>query len=99
MAAEAVTRSGPAGCPVLHGFDPMEREQVDDPATLTAIARTEAPVFFSPELEMYVVTRHADVSRVMAEPRTFVGLSLTEREPPAQVAHLLPNGFIGRQQG
>jgi cytochrome P450 len=99
MSTEVITRSGPAGCPVVHGFNPMDPAQIDDPGPLTRIARHEAPVFFSPEFGMYVVTRHEDVARIMGDMRLFAGLSLTEFEPPQQVAHVVPNGFLGRQPG
>jgi cytochrome P450 len=97
--ADVIAPSGPGGCPVLHGFDPMDREQIDDPGPLTAIARRDAPVFFSPEFGCYVVTRHDDVARIMGDMRLFRGLSLTEQEVPARARDALPKGFLGRRAG
>ena len=37
--ADVVSPAGPGGCPVVHGFDPMDPGQIDDPGPLTAIAR------------------------------------------------------------
>jgi cytochrome P450 len=84
---------------VLHGFDPMDPGQIADPGPLTALARREAPVFFSPEFGMYVVSRHEDVSRIMSAYGLFVGPAMTAYEPPDEVAAILPNGFLGRQPG
>jgi len=95
----ATTAIGPSGCPVLHGFDPLSPAQVEDPGPLTAVARREAPVFFDPDLDMYVVTRHEDVVSILHDYSLFAGLPMTAYEPPAAVAELLPAGFIGRQPG
>jgi cytochrome P450 len=98
-AADVVTQTGPGGCPVLHGFNPMDRTQIDDPGQRTAIARREAPVFFSPAFGCYVVTRHEDVARIMGDMRLFAGLSLTEQQVPSRAADVLPQGFLGRRAG
>ena len=97
--ADVVSPAGPGGRPVVHGFDPMNPGQIDDPGPLTAIARREAPVFFAPAFDCYVVTRHADVARIMSDMRLFRGLSLTELEVPERAAHVLPQGFLGRRAG
>ena len=97
--ADVVSPAGPGGCPVVDGFDPMNPGQIDDPGPLTAIARREAPVFFAPAFDCYVVTRHADVARIMSDMRLFRGLSLTELEVPERAAHVLPQGFLGRRAG
>jgi cytochrome P450 len=97
--ADVVSPAGPGGCPVLQGFNPMDREQVDDPGPLMTIARREAPVFFSPEFGFYVVTRHEDVAHIMSDMRLFAGLSLTELEVPERARDVLPQGFLGRRAG
>ena len=97
--AAVVVRGGPGGCPVVHGFNPMDRSQIDDPGPLTAIARREAPVFFSEPFGMYVVTRHEDVARIMGDMRLFAGLSLMELEVPKHARDILPQGFLGRRPG
>jgi cytochrome P450 len=58
------------GCPVHAGFDPLSEEFLRDPyAVLPAVA--EAPVFYAPSLDYYVVTRYADIERVFLDPETF----------------------------
>lgn len=84
---------------MLHGFRPIDAEQCDDPGPLTALARREAPVFYAPELEMYVVTRHEDVKRVFAEYETFAGIGLSEHAVPEEARDVLPNGFLPQQAG
>lgn len=96
---DVVVAAGPGGCPVLHGFNPMDREQIDDPGPLMAVARREAPVFYSPEFGCYVVTRHVDVARIMGDMRLFAGLSLTEQQVPERAKDVLPQGFLGRRAG
>ena len=58
------------GCPVHAGFDPLGEEFLRDPyAVLPAVA--DAPVFYAPSLDYYVVTRYADIERVFLDPETF----------------------------
>jgi cytochrome P450 len=97
--APEIRRDGPGGCPVLHGFRPLEPEQVDDPGELLALARHEAPVFFAPEFDMYVVTRHEDARRALADHETFVGIGLSEHAVPEAARDVLPNGFLPQQPG
>jgi cytochrome P450 len=83
----------------MHGFAPLEAEQLDDPGDLLACSRSEAPVFFAPEFDMYVVTRHEDVRRVFADPETFVGIGLSEHEVPERARDVLPDGFFPQLPG
>ena len=58
------------GCPVHAGFDPLSEEFLRDPyAVLPEVA--DAPVFYAPSLDYYVVTRYADIERVFLDPETF----------------------------
>jgi cytochrome P450 len=54
-------------CPVHAGFDPLSEAFLRDPLG----ERPEAPVFYAPSLDDYVVTRYADVERVFLDPETF----------------------------
>jgi cytochrome P450 len=59
-----------AGCPVHAGFDPLNEEYLRDPyAILPEVA--DAPVFYAPSIDYYVVTRYADIERVFLDPETF----------------------------
>ena len=55
------------GCPVHAEFDPLGEAYLRDPLA----ERPEAPVFYAPSLDYYVVTRYADVERVFLDPETF----------------------------
>jgi cytochrome P450 len=46
-------------------------EHLQDPYPFYARARHEEPVFFSPALNAWVVTRYEDVSRIIRDPDTF----------------------------
>ncbi|NVJ14049.1 cytochrome P450 [Myxococcus sp. AM010] len=74
-------------------YRPLESPQLENPHPFLARARREAPVFFSPALGAWVVTRHADISAVVADTERFssaesitVGAATT---PPEVVAALM----------
>jgi cytochrome P450 len=52
------------GCPVEHDFDPLSAEFLADPFAVLATLDADAPVFYAPLLDYYVVTRHADIDTV-----------------------------------
>lgn len=57
-------------CPVHtleQAYDPFSPPQLDDPQPIWARARGEQPVFHSAVLDAWVVTRHADVVRVLKD--------------------------------
>src|SRR3954447_11188468 len=56
-----------SGCPVHPEFDPLSEAFLRDPLA----GRPQAPVFYAPSLDYYVVTRYADVERVFLDPETF----------------------------
>jgi cytochrome P450 len=51
-------------------FDPLGTHY-DDPYPLYAQARRDEPVFYSPRLDAWVVTRFADVDAILKDPETF----------------------------
>ena len=76
-------------CPVDHYFDPLSPEFLADPfAVLATIDRDEAPVFYAPSLDYYVVTRLADIEEVFRDNVTFSAanaqLPLVDVVPEAQ---------------
>ena len=103
MAVEAsqpeVRRTGPGGCPVLHGFDPLGRDEVYEPERYASLSRREAPVFFVPELDMYVATRHEDVARVIADHETFAPHLPSFHAVPEEARAELPTGFVFQSPG
>lgn len=67
-------------CPHLADeFSPLAGEQVEDPYAFYARARAEEPVFFSPQFQMWFVTRYDDIDAILADPTTF---SSTGTIPP-----------------
>jgi cytochrome P450 len=61
-----------ATCPVREDFDPLAPEFLADPyAVLASLPAEEAPVFYAPSIDYYVVTRYADVESVFLDPGTY----------------------------
>jgi hypothetical protein len=52
-------------------FNPFTNPYLADPQAYLRHARVEEPVFYSPELKAYVVTRYADIQAVMRDTNTF----------------------------
>lgn len=52
-------------------FDPLGADFLGDPYPLLAKAREEAPAFYAPELDMWVVTRFADIEAIFTDVPTF----------------------------
>jgi cytochrome P450 len=64
--------SGPGSqCPVRHDFDPFDPTYLADPYPLLAELRQDAPLFYSPELRMWVLTRYRDIEAVFRDPARF----------------------------
>jgi cytochrome P450 len=77
-------------------YNPLVSPQLENPHAFLARARREEPVFFSQMLKSWVVTRHADISAIVADTARFssaeaitVGAATT---PPEVVATLM-NGY------
>src|SRR5690242_5657254 len=56
------------GCPVHDAFRPFD---IADPFAFYARARAEEPVFYSAELDYWVVTRYADIHAIFKAPKLF----------------------------
>jgi cytochrome P450 len=77
-------------------FDPLSAEQRDDPFTVLELARREQPVFYSPESDLWVVTRHADVLAVLKDHGAFssTGALKSAAAPfPPEVLAILAEGY------
>ena len=91
--------TGPTGCPVSAGaaaFDPFGDGYQQDPPAYLRWSRAEEPVFWSPQLGYWVVTRFDDVKAIfrdhltfIAGPRACVGASLARVEIREVVRQLL----------
>lgn len=86
-----------SSCPVQSGFDPLAPAFLDDPFAVLATLPRDAPVFYAPALDYYVVTRWADVEAVFLDHETYSAaitqLPLVPLEPEA-VAILHPGGEV-----
>ncbi|MFC4943747.1 hypothetical protein [Pseudonocardia sp. GCM10023141] len=58
-------------CPVAAGFDPLDAGYLADPFPVLAGWREQTPVFHAPSIERWVVTRYADIDRILTDPHTF----------------------------
>jgi len=62
-------------CPVHADFDPLSATYLADPfAVLDSLPR-EAPVFYAPSIDYYVITRYADIEAVFLDPGTYSAAS------------------------
>ncbi|GAB2461022.1 cytochrome P450/oxidoreductase [Comamonas humi] len=67
-------QTGPTGCPVSHGaaaFDPFSDGYQQDPPEYVRWAREQEPVFYSPQLGYWVVTRFDDIKAIFRDNLTF----------------------------
>ncbi|MBI5263111.1 MAG: cytochrome P450 [Bradyrhizobium sp.] len=89
----------PTGCPVSSRaaeFDPFEGPYQLDPAEALRWAREEEPVFYSPRLGYWVVTRYEDVKAVFRDNILFspsIALEKITPAPPEAEAILKSYGY------
>lgn len=77
--------ASPTGCPVsaeAAAFDPFEGPYQVDPAEALRWSRDREPVFWSPRLGYWVVTRYADVKQVFRDVETFSPAIALEKITP-----------------
>jgi cytochrome P450 len=58
-------------CPVAHGFDPLAEAFLTDPFPQLAALRSEGPVFYHPDYDLYFLTRYDDIEQVLLDRDTF----------------------------
>lgn len=68
-----MTIASHASCPVNDHFDPLSADYLADPLPPLSGLRSEGPVCYLPELDMWAVTRHADVEEVFMDHDRFSG--------------------------
>ncbi|MFF0268458.1 cytochrome P450 [Kribbella sp. NPDC004536] len=80
----------------IRDYNPFVEPDLSDPYTPLAEARKNAPVFYSPAMGAWVVTRHEDVKYVLAETELFSSTQsiYSNLDPlPEPVAEILRTGF------
>lgn len=75
----------------LATFDPLD---LSDPFPLLAGARREQPVFYSPDIDYWVITRYADIKAIFRDHETYTAANtITPIEPfSAAVKKMLADG-------
>jgi cytochrome P450 len=77
-------------------FDPFHDPYLADPYPFFAEARAATPVFYSPDLDYWVVTRHHDIRHIFQTPRLFSAVNTLAPLQPVCLAagrHLAEGGF------
>jgi cytochrome P450 len=86
-------------CPISHDFNPFDSDYLKDPYPHFARIRTEEPIFYSSELDYWVVSRYADIREVFLDSDHFsaseAGAQLTPPCPAAQEI-LIDANFVPR---
>src|SRR5262245_25295634 len=78
------------------GFDPFHDPYLADPYPFFAEARAATPVFYSPDLDYWVVTRYHDIRHIFQTPKLFSAVNTLEPlQPicPAAGRLLVEGGF------
>jgi cytochrome P450 len=89
--ATAVEVDLAAGCPVLHGYDPLDPDEVVDPFPTYARARRELPVFYLEQHRFWSVTRREDVLAVLRDTKRFTNRDkLPMPLPPEAIRDRMP---------
>ena len=58
-------------CPFSNASDDFDPFDISDPFAFYEWSRAQAPVFFSGDIQYYVVSRHADIKAVFEDWQTF----------------------------
>jgi len=81
-------KAPPSACPVSHqaqAFNPFEEDYLQDPPAYLRWAREKEPVFFSPELGYWVVTRYDDIKAIFRDHASFSPANALEKiTPPSE---------------
>src|SRR5919106_4061646 len=91
--------TSPTGCPLSQvslDFDPISDEFRRDPEVFFARARSEDPVFYSPAVDAYVLTRYEDVRAAELDQDTFSAApagDFVTQPSLAAIGKLLEGGF------
>jgi cytochrome P450 len=85
----------PSQCPVSHEFNPLSSGYMADPFPAFAALREQAAVSYVPQLNVYAVSRYAEVERVLLDRETFSSLEATSPFLPVCEAAkaVLASGF------
>lgn len=82
-------------CPVTHEFKPFDPTYLKDPYRFFNPLREKHPVVYSPEYDLYLVTRYEDMVKILHDRETFLAANSTIafRPPAPEAAAILQKGF------
>lgn len=83
-----------SGCPLARmaeAFDPFQDAYMADPADFVRWSRDQMPVFYSPKLQYWVVTRYQAIKDIFRDPITFSPSNVLEPvgTPPPEFKEIL----------
>ena len=67
-----------ADYPVDPDFDPLAPDYLADPYPYFAKFRREAPIFYAPKIDFWVVSRYEDIQKIVRDPETFSNTRVQE---------------------
>src|SRR5699024_869986 len=72
-------------------FDPFQDAYMENPSEFVRWAREQKPIFYSPKLDYWVVTRYQAIKDIFRDPHTFSPSNVLEPvgEPSEEVASIL----------
>lgn len=87
-------KSSGGSCPharMAAEFNPFQDAYMENPSEFVRWAREELPVFYSPELDYWVVTRYQAIKEIFRDPITFSPSNVLEPvgSPPPEVKEIL----------
>src|SRR5262245_62169581 len=78
------SHSAQAHCPhsgLAEEFNPWDSAYIEDPYPFFARARRQQPVFYSPEVDIWVISRYDDILAVLRDARRFPAPNATAPVP------------------
>ena len=73
------------GCPIVH-FDPFGSDYLTDPYAFYQWAHQQQPIFYSPNLNYWVLTRYDDIKAALKDDDTFSSRNATDPFTPVTPA-------------
>ena len=64
--------------PVDPDFDPLDPDYLADPYPYYEKFRREAPIFYAPKIDFWVVSRYEDIQNIVKDPETFSNVRVQE---------------------
>ena len=77
--------------PQLEGFSLVDPDFLIDPYETVVRAHREAPVFFDPAINAWVITKYQDIASILADYQNFSSRAVGRIPVPADIAPLAPD--------